>query len=142
MQTRRQFLKAGCGLCLALPGIGIAASLLQGCASVPVVKASPSENKISVAVSSFGKSNYVLVRSAKLDNDILLVKKSDGTFTALLMQCTHQEQPLTVSGNTINCSAHGSMFDLDGNVTHAPATRALTKYIAAQEGEQVIIHLS
>jgi nitrite reductase/ring-hydroxylating ferredoxin subunit len=129
-------------MCVALGGIGVVASFLEGCSSIPIVKASPENNSITVPVNSFGKSSYVLVRSAKLEFDILLVKKTDGTYHGLKMQCTHQAQPLSVSGNGLHCATHGSGFDLDGNVTHEPATVPLTRYFAVQKGDSIIIQLN
>ena len=143
MTTRRDFLKSTCGFCLALGGIGIASALLQSCSSIPMIKATASGKKVSVPLSSFTeKQPYVLVRVASLENDILLVKKADGTFTGLYMECTHQNQPLTVAGNSLHCAAHGSSFDLDGNVTQSPAARPLKKYSATLSGDNVTIDIS
>jgi nitrite reductase/ring-hydroxylating ferredoxin subunit len=142
MTTRRDFLKTTCGICVAFGGIGIAATLLEGCATLPIVKASPQNNTITVPVSAFGKSQYVLIRSAKMEFDILLVKNTDGTFHGLKMQCTHQAQPLSVSGNGLHCATHGSGFDLNGNVTQAPATQPLTRYFAAINGDSIIVQLN
>lgn len=129
-------------MCVALGGLGVVATLLEGCSSLPIVKATPENNTLKVPVSSFEKSQYVLVRSAKMEFDILLVKKSDGTYHGLKMQCTHQAQPLSVSGNGLHCATHGSAFDLDGNVTHEPATVPLTKYFAAIQGDSIIVQLN
>jgi cytochrome b6-f complex iron-sulfur subunit len=143
MTSRRDFLKKSCGLCVALGGIAVVSALLESCSTIPMIKASATNKKVVVPIKTFAADKpYVLVRVASLENDILLVKKTDGTFTGLYMQCTHQSQPLTVSGTSLHCSAHGSSFDLDGNVTHEPAIAPLKKYPAAQEGESVIIQLS
>jgi nitrite reductase/ring-hydroxylating ferredoxin subunit len=143
MSSRRDFLKNTCGICLAIGGAGMLSALLQSCGAIPMVKASPVDKKVSVPLSSFtDKQPYVLVRIASLENDILLVKKKDGTFTALYMECTHQNQPLTVTGNGLHCPTHGSSFDLDGNVTQSPATQPLKKYPAAASGENVLITLN
>lgn len=142
MTTRRDFLRSACGLCALIGTAGMAAVLLDSCSSIPVIKASPENDRLSVPLSAFGDKPYLLVRRPGMLPDILLVKKTDGTFTALLMECSHEAQPLSVGGNSINCAAHGSKFDLDGNVTHSPATQPLKKYTAAIEGESVFILLS
>ncbi len=77
-----------------------------------------------------------------MEFDILLVKKSDGTYNALYMQCTHQSQPLTASKTGLFCSSHGSGFDLDGNVTIEPATRPLRKFKTEAGSDAVKIYLS
>jgi nitrite reductase/ring-hydroxylating ferredoxin subunit len=143
MTSRRDFLKSACALCAVAGGLGVLASALQGCAAIPVVKTSPVNRKMRVAISSFQESQYVLVRQPNsMADDILLVKKSDTLYNALLLQCTHQQQPLTVSGNTINCPTHGSTFDLDGKVQKEPATVPLTRYETSIEGDVVVIDLS
>lgn len=142
MTTRRDFLRTTCSFCLATAALGLV-STLEGCAGIPVVKASEENKQVKVPLSSFKELPYVIVRRQNMmTDDLLLVKKSDGTFYTLLLQCTHQAQPLTVSGKSINCAAHGSSFDLEGNVTHDPATRPLTKYNSVQDGEYVLITVS
>ena len=73
-------------------------------------------------------SNLFIVKTKSLDFSILVVKKSETLFTALYMQCTHERQPLGATTKGLYCAAHGSAFDLDGNVTIQPATAALTKF--------------
>ncbi|CAN5140137.1 Rieske (2Fe-2S) protein [soil metagenome] len=129
-------------MCVALGGLGFAASLLESCSTVPLIKASADNYKVSVPLKSFTKEkSFVIVRVASLDHDILLVKNSDGKYLGLNMVCTHQSQPLSLSGNGLHCSAHGSSFDLEGNVTHAPAAIPLKRYTATLSGESIIIDL-
>lgn len=142
MTSRRDFLKTACGFCAALGTVGMTATLLEGCTSIPVVKASPQNNRITVPLASFGESKYVFVRASGSESDILLIKKTDGNYNALLMQCTHEAQPLTVSGSSIYCASHGSSFDLDGKVTKEPATRPLQKYPVTVETDSVVILLN
>lgn len=143
MTTRRDFLKKTCGFCVALGGIAVVSSLMESCTSVPMVKASAVNKQVTVPVSAFVENQpFVRVRVTSMENDILLVKKTDGTFSGLYMQCTHEDQPLTVSGTGLHCASHGSSFDLEGNVTQSPATRPLKKYKASQNGESIIIQLN
>lgn len=142
MTTRRDFLKTACGFCAALGSVGLVSTLLEGCKSIPVIKASPQNNRVAVPVSSFAEGNYVFVRASGQESDILLIKRTDGTYNALLMLCTHESQPLTLSGSSIYCASHGSSFDLEGKVTKAPATRPLQRFPATVEGDSVIIQLN
>jgi nitrite reductase/ring-hydroxylating ferredoxin subunit len=141
MESRRYFLKKTCSLCLAIAGTGAAISALTSCSSIPLIKVNPHDGKLLVPIESFGSKPYVLVRSLKLDFDLLLVNKSE-KFHAILLQCSHEMQPLTVSGNFINCASHGSTFDLFGNVLKAPATKNLTIYPASKENNSIIITLN
>jgi cytochrome b6-f complex iron-sulfur subunit len=60
--------------------------------------------------------------------DILLVKKSEELFDAIYMRCSHRENPLTATATGLHCSAHGSSFDLNGQVMKEPATAPLQKF--------------
>jgi Rieske Fe-S protein len=45
-----------------------------------------------------------------------------------LMQCSHQNQPLTFSSGQIYCPSHGSTFSIEGKVVKAPATADLKTF--------------
>lgn len=126
---RRDFIKQGCMTCLAFAGAGVLLSL-EGCASLPVVKVEAAEDARTIAVpfASIGPEGMAIVRSRSLRNDILVVRNADGEYHALLMRCTHQDQPLTATRTGLHCSSHGSAFDLQGNVLSAPAERGLTRF--------------
>jgi cytochrome b6-f complex iron-sulfur subunit len=142
MKTRREFLFDVCKLCAVVGVGGFAATALQGCNSIKSVAATTEgENQLRVPVASFEESNQVIVRSKKTSNDILAHRRSDGTYGALLMVCTHESQPLTASGTALYCSSHGSKFDLEGNVVLAPATKSLTKYPVTVSGTDILIEL-
>lgn len=127
---RRKFIKDACGYCAGVAGLSFLAGGLSSCASVPVYK-TPGENGVlMVPVSSFATSAMLIVRSMKLEYDILLLKQNEQKYQALYMMCTHQDNPLSVSGTGFFCSAHGSGFDLNGNVIKAPALKPLQKFPA------------
>ena len=126
---RRAFIKQGCMNCLALAGAGALLSL-EGCASLPVVKVEAAEGARTIAGpgASIGPAGMAIVRGRSLSNDILVVRNAEGAYDALLMRCTHQDQPLTATRSGLHCSSHGSGFDLKGNVLLGPAERSLTRY--------------
>lgn len=136
--SRRRFLRSSCLLCGAVAGLGLPV-VLTGCSPLAVVNTSAKNGFLEVPISRFGDKNVVLVRSFATDFDILLVREGE-TFRALLMQCSHESQPLTFSGKQINCASHGSAFDLTGAVLQPPAQKALTRYPAEQKGELVQIN--
>jgi cytochrome b6-f complex iron-sulfur subunit len=76
-----------------------------------------------------------------LQDNIAVIKKSDTEYTALLMQCTHQENPVQFTGEGFYCPSHGSKFDMDGNVTVKPARTPLKHYNTKVENGNVIISL-
>lgn len=59
--------------------------------------------------------------------NVVVTQPTAGTFKAFSGSCTHLDCPLAdVSNGTINCTCHGSKFDIaDGSVKHGPATKPL-----------------
>jgi len=74
--------------------------------------------------------------------NIGLKKEKDGTYTALLLRCTHADNQLIPAGNGFKCTLHGSAFDNEGHVTQGPAERPLKKYPTQIISDQIVIHLS
>lgn len=120
--------------------LGWLTTQLSSCAALPVVKAESFQGLITVLLSSFTeKNNSVIVRNSQLEFDILLVR-SGNTYNALQMKCTHQDNPLTVNSTGLYCAAHGSTFDLQGNVTKEPALQPLKKYKTELNESSIVIH--
>ncbi len=140
---RREFIKTGCISCAAVVGGGTLMSLLNSCAALPVLKLTENENKLSVPQSFFAEAqNLLVIKNPKLEFDILLVKKKDNTYNALYMQCTHHAQPLSATKSGLFCSAHGSAFNLNGDVTVQPAINPLKKFKTELENNNIIIYLT
>lgn len=140
MLTRRGFLKSGCAACLGLVSAGI---LLDSCSSaLPLIKLKQENDHIlKVPVSNFSESQTMLVvRSDSLENDILLTRK-DGQYKALYLHCTHEGMALIPTSSKIYCNAHGSEFDLSGNVIKEPALKPLKQFRTELLNNEIIIHL-
>ena len=56
------------------------------------------------------------------------VVRAKGKLFAPNSTCTHKKTLLKVKGNAIVCPKHGARFTADGNVTKAPAKRALPRH--------------
>ncbi|WP_316835957.1 Rieske (2Fe-2S) protein [Pedobacter nutrimenti] len=142
MKSRRDFIKTGCIACMGLTGM---ASLLEACsAPLQVVKlTNPSgSNLLTVPLSKFTDPiKMVLVRSAAVDDDILLVKNGE-SYRALLMMCTHEGVALTATDSKIYCNAHGSQFDFAGNVTKEPALKPLKQFKTEVINNSINIYLN
>ena len=138
MPTRREFLKQSCGACL---GTSVLLTQLSGCSpALPIYKTSLGKDFIQVPLSSFLNSQLLIVRDLQQPFDILVVKKSATDFNAILMKCSHQENPVTATSSGLYCSSHGSSFDLDGNVLKEPALTSLKKYKTEVVAEFLIIN--
>jgi nitrite reductase/ring-hydroxylating ferredoxin subunit len=104
-------------------------SQLQSCApALPTYKTRMVGKTIDVPVTYFETSDLAIVRDNQAEYDILLVKKSAEVFEAVYMKCSHRENPLTATQTGLYCSAHGSVFGLDGTVKKEPATNPLQKF--------------
>jgi Rieske Fe-S protein len=128
-------------MCLAI-GAGMVIGSLSSCATLPVYKTAASNNKVSVPVSLFAQSNFQIIQPKDFYYNIGLRKEQDGTYTALLLRCTHADNQLVSTGNGFKCNLHGSAFDQEGKVTQGPAERSLKKYQTEIISDQIIIHLS
>lgn len=127
-------------MCL-LGAAGYLLPTLAGCATAKssVYKTPINGNTISVPLSLFESANLQIVRPAGWYYDIAVHKQEDGSYTALLMKCTHMDNQLTITGSGFNCSLHGSVFNKDGAVQKGPAERALQHYQTSIQSNQLII---
>jgi nitrite reductase/ring-hydroxylating ferredoxin subunit len=140
---RRDFIKTTCLGCAGILGGSALLSMLNSCSPLPVLKTSSKDNVLSVPESSFVENqNVLIIKNTNFEFDILLVKKKDNTYNALYMQCTHENQPLSATKSGLFCSSHGSAFNLEGEVTVQPATKALKKFRTQTENNNVIIYLT
>jgi len=127
---------------VACMGLVSTSLLLESCgSSLPLVKTNPENKALSVPLNKFSiNNNLVIVRSGSLENDILLIKNQN-EYKALYLRCTHEGVGLTATDKKIFCSAHGSVFDFQGNVVKEPALKPLQQFQTEVSNENVIIHL-
>ena len=137
---RRNFIKNSCSLCIAISA-GIAVGSLSSCTSASVFKTTISENKITVPVSAFATTSLQIISPKNYEYNIALRKEEDGSYTALLLRCTHADNQLVSTGNGFVCNLHGSKFDKEGGVTKGPAALPLKKFHTAVISDNIIITL-
>ncbi len=123
-------------------GSGMLIGSLASCGTaLPVYKTTTVDNKIEVPVSLFATTDFQLIQPKSLYYNIGLKKEKDGTYTALLLRCTHADNQLITAGNGFKCTLHGSTFDNEGHVTNGPAEKPLKKYPTEIISDQIIIHI-
>lgn len=128
-------------MCGAIAGMGL---VMQSCTTaLPVVQTAVKNNELLVPKSTFSlpTTHMVRVKNNALNDDVLLVKNGEN-YTALLMRCTHEGVGLRATDTKLICNAHGSQFDLKGNVIASPALRPLKKYKVTTNSNSIIIHLN
>lgn len=138
---RRQFIRSSCKLCAGIAGASVFSSLLISCSPLPIYNTAYNDKLITVPLSEFAKSDYVLVRCSNLNYDIAVIKQQDGNYTSLYMQCSHAENPVDFNGNEFTCSLHGSIFFKTGDVKRGPAEKPLISLKTAVESDHILIHL-
>lgn len=142
---RREFIQTCGGACLALVGI----SLLDSCATTHYATATNVENKMQISKEEFIKvtkekktlRKFILLKPENSAYPIIVYRKGESEFTALLMRCTHQGSELSVNGDILTCSAHGSEFTNKGDVLTGPADKNLTSFPVTSDDKYIYIQL-
>lgn len=136
---RRDFLRNTCQACAALALVPMATAL-EGCASG--AKMLTVENGVlNVPMDMLGDSNTAIVSGQGLANKLMVVKRPDGTYTALELICPHKGGPLNVSGDGLECDWHHSRFDHDGKVLGGPAKSNLKTYPVEADGRMMRVRV-
>jgi len=106
---------------------------LESCASV---RGTLADGALTVPLSAL-KDNTTVVKAKGMDNKLLLVKRTEGSYSALVLNCPHKNGPVKEDGEQLVCDRHGSRFDLEGAVLEGPSKAGLKKYPVEVAGEFV-----
>ncbi len=143
---RRKFLKNSCVTCLSATAL---TSVLSSCSSTRYISGTLGKDGLTVNPDEFiinqnGKKAYrlfIIVRNDALQFPICVFRFSEKEYSALWMRCTHQGTELQVSGDQLQCTAHGSEFDSKGTVKTGPADRNLRNFPVTVSNNQLFIDL-
>lgn len=138
--NRRSFLSNSCKSCASLVLLSAVASSLESCSSLVVYKTGTKNDRIILPLLEMNLIDKKIVRASDLAYDILLVKK-ENTYKALVLKCTHEDWLLSAGAKSINCTAHGSVFDFDGKVVEGPANLALISLPVSILNDSIIINI-
>lgn len=145
--TRKDFIKL-CGTsCLAMMYMPM---LAEETAKRIDRQEEETDNKITVAKQEFERKKkdkiiyrkHIVVTNSISQYPIALYRFDDNDYAALLMQCTHQGNELSVQGDILSCNAHGSEFSNKGEVLQGPAEHALITYNVTTDETNIYIHVS
>ncbi|MEX2115680.1 MAG: Rieske 2Fe-2S domain-containing protein [Bacteroidota bacterium] len=126
---RRVFLrKSG----MALGGLAVG-SLNLACVatSAPRMKADVTGTSIlfETAIPELARpGDAVSLESPFLEYPILLIRRQDGSFSAVSTQCTHLGCEVKKERAMLRCPCHDSAYDFNGNVLNGPAEIPLRSY--------------
>ena len=140
---RRTFIHQGCLACAAAV---IAPTFLSSCGSAQPIAGGLEGDDLVVPSSAFakkdgGKKPYVVVTHAQLKQPVAVFSTSEGGYRALLMRCPHKGAELRVTGDRLECPAHGSVFTDQGAVTEGPASSPLRTFPVSERDGRIFISL-
>ncbi|MDQ6480074.1 Rieske (2Fe-2S) protein [Dyadobacter sp. LHD-138] len=146
--NRKEFIQT-CGVsCLGFAGISMA---LTGCASLYSVQGTVTDKTISFPKDSFveikksGKKlprRVVVVNVDNLKFPVAVYDNGNDKYTALWLKCSHQGNEVSVHGDLLSCSAHGSEYDTLGKVIKGPAKEDLRKFNVRSNETTLYIELA
>ena len=127
---RKDFLISACTIC----GLGLAASLMDGCAKTQVVNFTLDlSNAANAALRNAGGTLIA-------NGGTVIVMNTSSGYKAISLICTHAGCTVTYRGTAgFNCPCHGGRFDVNGNVTSGPPPSPLPQYTVTQVGTVLTI---
>ena len=140
---RRFFIKRSCLVCAGLAAGTSVLTLLEGCATAKIQKVSVVNKVISIDAALCNELQKVLVlRTDDLEYDVLLYYVSNANYSAVLLKCTHYDNPVFVNNKEVFCPSHGSKFDYTGKVLTEPATQSLKSFKVKLDNQTIKINIS
>lgn len=144
MSNRREFLKkstAILGVTLVVPAV-----VSLGCvvSTAPMLKAEVTGDflRFDTGISELSKhGDGVALTSDQLDYPILLIRRKDGTMSALSSECMHLGCTVKKQKTVLRCPCHGSVYDFEGNVMNGPTEKPLRTYEVTMSGSIAEIKL-
>lgn len=142
---RSEFLKLSCTGCMLGAAGLLSVTELLSCApgvGTKIYKAPVAGKIITVPETELSGDAITIVRGKGMDYDIALRHGAEaGAYEALLLRCTHFNNPLVQTGKGYQCNLHGSEFDTHGKVLKGPAARPLSQLQCTVSDGNILIHV-
>jgi Rieske Fe-S protein len=134
--NRREFLVTAAATCA---GTCCCGSLMAASQSAQALDDAPTSKPagIKVGMVSDYKTDGITDTWLKAPNKIAVVRH-EGKIYACTSVCTHRGVTVVKDPNvkdSFHCPAHGSEFDIDGNVSHGPASKSLNRYAISKDDD-------
>ena len=140
---RRSFIKHSCMVCAGMAAGASVLTLFEGCATAKILKVNVVNKVINVDATLCNELQKTLVlRTDDLEYDVLLYYLSNANYSAVLLKCTHYDNPVFVNNKEVFCPSHGSKFDYTGKVLTEPATQALKTFKVNLDNQTIKINIS
>lgn len=92
-------------------------------------------------VGALGKGSSVIVKAEGLANRLMVVKRTDGSYTALELNCPHKNGPLKEKDGLLVCDWHGSAFNMDGKLLKGPSKTGLKTHPVEVDGAMLRVRV-
>ncbi len=126
----------------ACAGLALSSWILEACKS-PMITAEERDNQLVLKTDVFTQNGKeikaVMAYHEGKKMPVLLVK--DETVRAYMALCTHQGAELQLMGQRLYCPAHGSEFDISGNVKQGPAQLPLVELKVTLNNNEITVIL-
>ena len=144
--NRRKFITNSCIACLSATAMS---GLLSSCKATQYISGKLDKDGLLIAADEFiiknkGKTSYrsfIIVRNDTLQYPICVYRFNDNMYSAVWMRCSHQGTELQVSGDYLQCAAHGSEFSNKGKITNGPADKDLRTFPVTVNKNELFIDL-
>src|SRR4030095_1254182 len=74
--------------------------------------------------------------NVKVNDEIMLIRKSETEFLAVKTICTHKGCDVDLEGSKFVCPCHGSEYTLEGKVTQGPSKSDLKTYETSYDADK------
>jgi Rieske Fe-S protein len=116
------------GVCVS----AVACIALPACASVVTRTVPVSGDRMDIALNQYPElltpGGYLKVMPQGSDEVVYILRRDDGSFTAISPICTHRGCTVDIAGVNLVCPCHGSTYDRAGSVLKGPAERSLYSF--------------
>ena len=134
----------GCLMAIAPP------LLLESCTGTKFLRAEIKGSSLLIPLKEFEQVKkgdikylpYIIAENSRLEYPLAVFRLSSDDYSAVFMKCTHQGAELQVYGDRLQCPAHGSEFNRQGDVFNGPADQKLRSFPAKVEDNILNIDLS
>lgn len=141
---RRDFIKDSCISCISA---GAFSALINACSPTHYITGKLNKDGLIVDKDEFRTGNkgsynsFIVIRNDSLLFPICVFRFSAQDYSALWLKCAHQGAEVNVTGDSLQCPAHGSQYDNRGNVTHGPAASNLRTFPVVVRKNEIFIDL-
>ena len=136
-RNRRNFLKKGSIATASILGMGV---ISPSCSPYAYGTFYMEKDRIRIPKAEFEKKAFVMIQPAGLSAPVLINKVDENKYRALLMECTHKQCTVSMSGKTLVCPCHGSEFSLEGKVLKSPAEKDLLEFKVTEDESNIYLN--